>query len=237
METIIACADEEIARKIDEALYFKSLLTKTIKERDEFRFKSQILVSKNLVLQQEIQKLEANLSSFVRAARTSYIEDDPIVQVVSSLVSNENSTKTQLTDQISLLSLPLPPSQPLTYVIDNVVLTKRLPEKGKFLHAMMKSGPLLQNLLLVGHLPQWRNPPPKLNSIKIPQVTIPSSFMRCMALIFLNNQHQESKRCSPITIENLVTNVLIPSQTFTAHIVITESLLPSQRKGMKAVLF
>ncbi|CAI9261052.1 unnamed protein product [Lactuca saligna] len=178
METIIACANEEIARKIDEALYFKSLLTKTIKERDKFRFKCQILVSKNLILQQEIQKLEANLSSFVRVARTSYIEDDPIVRVVSSLVSNENATKTQLTDQIPLLSLPLPPSQSLTDVIDNVVLTKRLPEKGKFLHAMMKSGPLLQNLLLVGYLPQWRNPPPKLNSIKIPQLTIPSSFKR-----------------------------------------------------------
>ncbi|KAI3517203.1 hypothetical protein L1887_16415 [Cichorium endivia] len=156
METILACANEEIARKAHEASHFKNLLTKTIKERDEFRFKCQKLVSRNLILQQKFQNVEANLSSFVRATHPSYIEDDPIVRVVSSLGSHEDSAKSQLTDQIPLLSLP--PSVP--DIIDNMVLTKRLPEKGKFLHAMMEAGPLLQTLLLVGHLPQWRNPPP-----------------------------------------------------------------------------
>ncbi|KAF7833136.1 formin-like protein 2 [Senna tora] len=32
----------------------------------------------------------------------------------------------------------------------------------------MKAGPLLQTLLLAGPLPQWRHPPPPLDSFEIP---------------------------------------------------------------------
>lgn len=170
IETKIARSNEEIARKMDELLHFKCLLTKTIKERDEFQFKCQRLVSENLILQQELRNFEANLSSFTRVPHISYIEYDPIV---SSLVHNGNFIRTQLSDQIPLLSL-----SPSSHIIDNVVLTSELPEKGKFLQAMMETGPLLQTLLLVGHLPWWRNPPPQLNSTEIPQATTPLSFMR-----------------------------------------------------------
>jgi hypothetical protein len=40
---------------------------------------------------------------------------------------------------------------------------------------VMQAGPLLQTLLLAGPLPQWRYPPPVLDTVNIPQVPISSS--------------------------------------------------------------
>ncbi|KAF8010690.1 hypothetical protein BT93_J1367 [Corymbia citriodora subsp. variegata] len=56
-------------------------------------------------------------------------------------------------------------------VIDDLVVGKALPEKGKFLQAVMKAGPLLQTLIWSGTLPRWRNPPP-LKPFSIPPVNI-----------------------------------------------------------------
>lgn len=50
-----------------------------------------------------------------------------------------------------------------------------LPKKGKFLKAVVKAGPLLHTLLLAGQLPQWRHPPPQLESFEIPPVIIPDA--------------------------------------------------------------
>lgn len=52
-------------------------------------------------------------------------------------------------------------------VIDLLAKGKVLPQKGKLLEAVINAGPLLQNLVLSGPLPTWKNPPP-LSSIKIP---------------------------------------------------------------------
>lgn len=35
-----------------------------------------------------------------------------------------------------------------------------LPQQGRLVQAVMEAGPLLQNLLVAGPLPRWRNPPP-----------------------------------------------------------------------------
>ncbi|KAF6171492.1 hypothetical protein GIB67_018016 [Kingdonia uniflora] len=65
-------------------------------------------------------------------------------------------------------------SSPMDDPILQLTVEKPLPEKGKFLQAVMKAGPLLQTLLLAGPLPQWRHPPPPLQSYEIPPVLIPS---------------------------------------------------------------
>lgn len=49
-----------------------------------------------------------------------------------------------------------------------VISVKALPEKGKFLEAVIKAGPLLQNLLLAGALPHWQHPPPPVDIYRIP---------------------------------------------------------------------
>ncbi|WJX36688.1 hypothetical protein P8452_24540 [Trifolium repens] len=56
-------------------------------------------------------------------------------------------------------------------VIDSLVRGKVLPQKGKLLDAVINAGPLIQNLVLTGPLPNWNNPPP-LNSIQIPPFDI-----------------------------------------------------------------
>ncbi|CAA0811918.1 Protein of unknown function (DUF1635 [Striga hermonthica] len=43
--------------------------------------------------------------------------------------------------------------------LDRLVRGRALPQKGKFLDAVLRAGPLLQTLLLAGPLPRWRNPP------------------------------------------------------------------------------
>ncbi|KAF5790110.1 hypothetical protein HanRHA438_Chr09g0390931 [Helianthus annuus] len=173
LESAIACAHEEISRKGDEVLHFKCLLTKTVKERDEAQLKYQELVLENMILQQKIQELESCPTSFAITTPTGYIEDDHLLGVDSSSGSDDNYVGTPRME----IKVPLPPTdqQPKPELTDKVVLTKGLPENGKFLQAVVEAGPLLQTLLLAGPLPQWQHPPPQLNSIEIPPVTIPST--------------------------------------------------------------
>jgi hypothetical protein len=56
-------------------------------------------------------------------------------------------------------------------VIDSLIRGKVLPQKGKLLDAVINAGPLIENLVLTGPLPNWNNPPP-LNSIEIPPFDI-----------------------------------------------------------------
>lgn len=65
--------------------------------------------------------------------------------------------------------LPEPPESDLQ------VMLKSLPEKGKLLQAVMQAGPLLQTLLVAGPLPQWRHPPPALDTLDIPRVSMSPS--------------------------------------------------------------
>ncbi|CAN6336117.1 unnamed protein product [Urochloa humidicola] len=44
-------------------------------------------------------------------------------------------------------------------VLDLLASKRPLPQKGRLLAAVMEAGPLLQNLLVAGQLPRWRNPP------------------------------------------------------------------------------
>ncbi|CAD6273194.1 unnamed protein product [Miscanthus lutarioriparius] len=44
-------------------------------------------------------------------------------------------------------------------VLDMLASKRPLPHKGRLLAAVMEAGPLLQNLLVAGQLPRWRNPP------------------------------------------------------------------------------
>ncbi|XP_057846410.2 uncharacterized protein LOC131056090 [Cryptomeria japonica] len=43
---------------------------------------------------------------------------------------------------------------------------KPLPERGKLVEAVLQAGPLLQTLLVSGPLPQWRHPPPSIQSLQ-----------------------------------------------------------------------
>uniref|UniRef100_A0A2P2JHE8 Uncharacterized protein n=1 Tax=Rhizophora mucronata TaxID=61149 RepID=A0A2P2JHE8_RHIMU len=108
-------------------------------------------------------------------------EDESKAGNSSNHVDSPESNKTIISslprDPISLR--PLQSSLPEAML--KLAADKPLPEKGKLLQAVKEAGPLLQNLLLAGPLPQWHHPPPQLNPIDIPPVTISSPKARPLA--------------------------------------------------------
>jgi hypothetical protein len=62
--------------------------------------------------------------------------------------------------------------------LEMLAAKRPLPEKGQLMQAVMDAGPLLQNLLVTGPLPKWRNPPPALTKAMM----APSSSRALMSL-------------------------------------------------------
>jgi hypothetical protein len=62
--------------------------------------------------------------------------------------------------------LPEPPESDLQ------VMLSTLPERGKLLQAVVQAGPLLQTLLMAGPLPQWTHPPPRMDTVQIPKISM-----------------------------------------------------------------
>lgn len=177
LEAAVISAHEEISRKDDEILQLKDLLTKIIKERDEFQAKCQELVLEKQLIFQQVQiqthSSKHHLDCPISSGTTSN-EDDNIDLSPSDCDDNIVVASPGCKD--TLPPPPPPPPQPprpppILDVTDKIPLKKPLPEHGKFLQAVMEAGPLLQTLLLAGPLPQWQHPPPQLNSVDIPPVT------------------------------------------------------------------
>ncbi|PIN24456.1 hypothetical protein CDL12_02807 [Handroanthus impetiginosus] len=178
LEAAIISAHEEISRKDDEILQLKDLLAKIVKERDEFQVKCQELVLEKQLLLQQVQikphSSKQHLDCPISSGTTSN-EDDNIDSSPSDCDDNVIGYKNTMPLSPPTLTPqppPSPPRPPVVDIIDRICLKKPLPEKGQFLQAVMEAGPLLQTLLLAGPLPQWQHPPPQLNSIDIPPVTI-----------------------------------------------------------------
>lgn len=159
LEKTILCAHEEIARKEEQLVHLKGLLTKTIKERDDAQSNCQSLMLDKLLLQQQLKAAAASLT----VINPSNIQDETTKGVdsisgFSSSGCDDNATS--------------PPPQP--HVGEKLVAERLLPENGKFLQAVREAGPLLHTLLLAGPLPEWQHPPPQLNTTDIPPVSISS---------------------------------------------------------------
>lgn len=100
---------------------------------------------------------------------------------------------------------------------------KPLPKKGKFLKAVVEAGPLLQTLLLAGPLPQWQHPPPQLNSIEIPPVSISSpkdlSLSKKREFVFSSGSDCSVSKCRKIVqdmpiVPTIVSNLFLPNPPF-----------------------
>ncbi|XP_059669664.1 uncharacterized protein LOC132314912 [Cornus florida] len=218
LETTIVSAHEEIARKEDELIHLKALLTKASRERDAAQSKCQRLMLENLLLQQQQQQQQQRKAAPFSGTTSS--EDEPRGDYnvgFSSSDCNKNNVALPVLnpmheapavaefDQKGQIYAALPPSYPIheapaitefeksqiyaaippsQVFLEKLVPKRPLPEKGKFLKAVMEAGPLLQTLLLAGPLPQWHHPPPQVDSIDIPPVTVNSPVARL--------QHQDS---------------------------------------------
>lgn len=75
-----------------------------------------------------------------------------------------------------------------TLKIESLVKGKPLPQKGKFLQAVLDAAPLLQTLIVAAPLPRWRNPP-QLNPFHIPPVSIKGSRAEIAAQGISANSH------------------------------------------------
>ncbi|KAI3458920.1 hypothetical protein Pfo_015583 [Paulownia fortunei] len=190
LEAAVLSAHEEISRKDDEILQLKGLLANINRERDEFQAKCQELVLEKQLLFQQAQiqphSSKQHLDCPISSGTTSN-EEDNIDLSPSDCDDNIVAASPGCKD--TLPPPPRPPQPPILDLTDRISLKKPLPEQGKFLQAVMEAGPLLQTLLLAGPLPQWQHPPPQLNSIDIPPVTISSPTTKIL--------HQDSCLISP----------------------------------------
>lgn len=191
LEAAILSAHEEISRKDDEIIQIKDLLAKIMKERDEFQAKCQNLsMEKQLLLQRlQVQACPPGQVDQPISSNTTISNQDESIDLSPSHCDDNNAI---MGSPGCKDTLPLHPSldEPLILDITNKLSPKKpFPEKGKFLQAVMEAGPLLQTLLLAGPLPQWQHPPPQLNSIDIPPVTITSPRVQML--------HHESPILSP----------------------------------------
>ncbi|XP_010514824.1 PREDICTED: uncharacterized protein LOC104790744 [Camelina sativa] len=173
-------AQEELRKRDEQLIHLDDVLTKTLKERDEALEKCHHLLINNLLLQQKQQQNQNKQEHITPplSGASSIIEDEQ-VQPQPQLNSNKSFSSSDTEESIMSPSVidPVMMNQQIEVSGDEMMATllpeKPLPEKGKLLQAVIKAGPLLQTLLLAGPLPQWRHPPPPLETSEIPPVTVP----------------------------------------------------------------
>ncbi|CAK7325381.1 unnamed protein product [Dovyalis caffra] len=192
LEAAIVSAKEEITRREFEIFHLKDLLSRAIKEKNEAQIQCQKLVSDKLALQQQLtqnqqenqqqqhqkQEMLQLKQESASLTRTCSSEDESKASDSNNHISSPDSSKVTVPSQSSDPIPQQPLQSSLPEVILKLVADKPLPEKGKLLQAVKEAGPLLQTLLLAGPLPQWQHPPPQLDSIDIPPVTISSPTAR-----------------------------------------------------------
>ncbi|CAL1374185.1 unnamed protein product [Linum trigynum] len=176
LETTIVSAREDIANRDLEILHLKELLSNTTKERNEARVQCQKLILDKSMLQQQLLLLH-HLKLKHKEAEEEATATAPVsVSSGASITPDE-----QLAAPAAIEGSPAETQQRCGAEVDDVVeklaADRTLPEKGKLLQAVKDAGPLLQTLLLAGPLPQWQHPPPQLDTVEIPPVTIPSSSL------------------------------------------------------------
>ncbi|CAM6047226.1 unnamed protein product, partial [Sphagnum compactum] len=89
-----------------------------------------------------------------------------LFQTVSPVVSSLQGIPTHV--------LPEPPGADLHAMLST------LPEKGKLMQAVMDAGPLLQTLMMASSpsLPQWRHPPPALETLDLPCLSVMPDYFQ-----------------------------------------------------------
>ncbi|PON52554.1 hypothetical protein TorRG33x02_308160 [Trema orientale] len=171
------------------------LLKTAVKERDEARYqlqKMQIMLSSQAELHNMFPQAQPESPLLLPAAKanSSITESNslsetynpqshnssPVDSFFDAAVSSPEFSNINMADSsnigFGIGSVPVPPKiDPASVILENLSKGKTLPQKGKLMQAVMDAGPLLQNLLLAGPLPRWRNPPP-LQPFKIPPVSI-----------------------------------------------------------------
>ncbi|KAK9061574.1 hypothetical protein SSX86_018756 [Deinandra increscens subsp. villosa] len=170
LEATRARIEEQNRVKDDQLDQLRYLLNHAIKERNEARNK--------LLLQQQFHHHKT--AAPPPHSGVSSVEDEAITNYGFSFSFSSSDCEE------SIVSSP-PVEPPAQFPAP----AKGLPEKGKFLEAVMKAGPLLNNLLLAGPLPHWRHPPPPLETYQIPSPPWVISSQPLNHLVNVNDSYFE----------------------------------------------
>lgn len=157
-------AQEELRKRDEQLIHLEDVLAKTLKERDEALEKYH-----NLFLQP--QHNQDHITPPLSGA--SSIQDEQLQPHQQNPNSNKSSSSSDTEESIMSPSVINPNQASQVDIMATLLLEKPFPEKGSLLQAVLKAGPLLQTLLLAGPLPQWRHPPPSLDTSEIPPVAVP----------------------------------------------------------------
>ncbi|KAG8066963.1 hypothetical protein GUJ93_ZPchr0005g16087 [Zizania palustris] len=150
----LEAAKEELKKKEQSIVKLADLVRQVTKERDDAR--------------DQLQQLLAAAAAKPPAPVTSSVTDSDC-SLVSSPVDPFFDPVTS-SDKRCKISSPPPAARQQSHaagagasadaVLDMLAMKKPLPQRGRLLQSVMEAGPLLQNLLVAGLLPRWRNPPP-----------------------------------------------------------------------------
>lgn len=213
LKLIDTIAELENTRNVKDELL--NMLEIAYKERDQAREQLQILVKKlassnsnmfyevqqnnnnnNVVMFQSTKAkssiTESNSPSHVSSPVDSFIEAVSSPEFSNVGVDSHNKyffNQTLVHDEVDVASR----------VVDSLARGKVLPQKGKLLDAVINAGPLLQNLVLSGPLPTWKNPPP-LSSIKIPPFSVEEDIDELN--LFQNSTHPSFHSSGSLPIRN-----------------------------------
>ncbi|PIN26294.1 hypothetical protein CDL12_00953 [Handroanthus impetiginosus] len=156
LEKLKAEAEEEMRKNKEHVKQLINLLKFAIQERDEARNQLNKLLNSFSTIQAE-RKANSSRTESSNSLSFDAVSSPELISNIN-FVQDSNVLKTNNLDSGTL-------------AIDNLVKGRVLPQKGKFLQAVLEAGPLLQTLLVAGPLPRWRNPP-RLEAFQVPPVSI-----------------------------------------------------------------
>lgn len=166
----LEAAREELRRKEQSIAKLSDLVREVAKERDDARDQAQSL---RLLAAQAAPPL---VTSSVTDSDCS-LASSPVDPFFDPVTSADNRRRCKF-------SPATPPAAPRQQqqrqpgaglgsaadaALEMLAAKRPLPHRGRLLAAVMEAGPLLQNLLVAGQLPRWRNPP----TVRAPDTTLP----------------------------------------------------------------
>lgn len=173
----LEAAREELRRKEQSIAKLAGLVREVARERDDARDQLQSL---RLLAAQAAAAAPPLVTSSVTDSDGS-LASSPADPFFDPVTSADRRCK------LSPATPPAPPPKPVQQrhcqpgacgrgsapaadaVLETLASKRPLPQRGRLLAAVMEAGPLLQNLLVAGQLPRWRNPP----TVRAPDTTLP----------------------------------------------------------------
>ncbi|CAA0815588.1 Protein of unknown function (DUF1635 [Striga hermonthica] len=147
LEKLKSEAENETRKNKEYIRQLIHLLRYALHERDEAKKQLHDLRSALLVGPHTASKANSSITE------SNSLGYSPIEEFPSPVVHDADISAVVLNGNPPVLAGPGPGPDPVD------LGGRALPQRGKFLDAVLRAGPLLQTLLVAGPLPRWRNPP------------------------------------------------------------------------------